>query len=399
MPTLGVGLGLTTMRLLLLLVLFVACGPGTGPSSTTNLAPPDLVADDVYVWRRRISNDMRAAMVEVAPAVGRFKVLAREHEGTARREVWIDWQASDFPTGRAVTLVWRIDGTTPLDGLSVTPLLARAIALKDAGVVVGGVEVDHDCPTRALGAYAAWLQQVRTETVIADPAFSLGITALPTWATAPAALTTLAQSVDGITLQLHAVAAPVLFDVDAAGRDLDAFAAALPPSTVARLRIALPTYRVTLATGAGVSATADDVHHFRQQHRWPRISWFRLGADDDRDAWGPATLAAAIAGEGSGSGGITVMLRDTDDEALKDVVVKNVGAVDRDAPAVIVVDGVVRGDGSRGFGVDVANAVEGATGRRWSLRHRAPPRLRPGDEIVVGWVRGSPVLVFDGVHQ
>lgn len=97
------------------------------------------------------------------------------------------------------------------------------------------------------------------------------------------------------------------------------------------------------------------------------------------------------------------MLRDTDDEALKDVVVKNVGAVDKDAPAVIAFDGVVRGDGSRGFGFDVGNVgngEEGPAGRRWSLRHRAPPRLRPGDEIVVGWVRGSPVLVsFDEVHQ
>ena len=49
------------------------------------------------------------------------------------------------------------------------------------------------------------------------------------------------------------------------------------------------------------------------------------------------------------SGGVTVVLRDTDDEALKGVVVRNVGAVDSDAPAVIAFDGVVRGDGSRSF--------------------------------------------------
>ena len=156
------GLGLTKMRLLLLLVLFAtACGPGAGPLVTDDddaHAHADLVAHDVYVWRRRITDDVRAAMAEVAPAVGRFKVLAREHEGTARREVWIDWQASDFPVARAVTLVWRIDGTTPLDRLSVTPLLARAIALKEAGVVVGGIEVDHDCPTRVRAFAGAFVR-------------------------------------------------------------------------------------------------------------------------------------------------------------------------------------------------------------------------------------------------
>lgn len=346
----------------------------------------DDVAHDVYIWRRVLTDELRAEMRAASTTVSRFKVLAREHDGAgdARREVWVDWQPRDFPACEVV-LVWRINGDIDNDfnnTLDVAPLVARAQMLRAGGVNVTAVEIDHDCPTRALRHYAAWLQ--RLQAPLAAHELRLTITALPTWASDVAALQALAAVVAGITVQVHMVQAPVIFDVDAAGHDLDRFVAALPPSVLPALRVALPTYRATLADGTGVSVKRAEVLHFLVEHRWPRVSWFRLGAADDSDAWGAATLASAIAATSSEAAAI-VRLRPTTTALVFDVVVENASAVDVDAPAQIAL-----------FNADVADGQMHYRAIRdevWRLQRRDPPRLRPNTSLVVGWVRGSGVVV------
>lgn len=366
-----------------------SCGAtscGTTGSAATAPVVADAVAHDVYVWRRTISDALRVELRAAAAHVGRFKLLAREHaRGDAPDEVWVDWQPGDLPRGREVAVVWRIGGTAvPGDALDVRPLLQRALALRAAGVDVTGIEIDHDCPTRALAAYAAWLQRVRATVGAAAPQLRLSITALPTWAADRAALAAVVAHVDGVTVQVHTVRAPAIFDVDMAASDLDRFVAALPPATVPVLRVALPTYRATLTDGAGVSVTLAEVQRFLSTKAWPRVSWFRLGADDDEDAWGAATLAAAIAG-GDTRDRATVRLQPTTTAAVFDVVLENSGAVDVDAPARIRFVNAEAADGLHGYGARRDD--------HWRLQHPAPPRLRPGKAIVVGWVRGRGVVV------
>ncbi len=361
-------------------------------SCTSSRLPTPVVADtaahDVYVWRRTITDDVRAEMRAAANTVSRFKVLAREHEhqghANERREVWVDWQARDFPA-REVTLVWRIgdEVDNSVDNtLDIAPLLVRAQALRAGGVNVTAIEIDHDCPTRALRDYAAWLARTRVATT--SSGLRLTITALPTWASDSGALQELAAVVDGLTVQVHMVKAPVIFDVDDAARDFNRFVAAVPPAVLPVLRVALPTYRATLADGVGVSVTRAEVQRFLAQHPWPRVSWFRLGAVDDSDAWGAATLASVVAHEHA-EAAATVRLHPTSTALVFDVVVDNAGTVDVDAPARITLVNANSADGLQNY-----RALHDDT---WRLQRRDPPRLRPGTSVVVGWVRGSGVVV------
>jgi hypothetical protein len=380
---------------LLLVLVATACTP-RAPERNHGVDPVvDDVAHDVYVWRGNITDDLRAEMRAAAPHVGRFKVLAREHDGAARVERMIEWRASDFAATppRDVVLVWRFGGVVD-ETLDVRPLVQRATALRAHGVRVTGIEIDHDCPTRALPRYAQWLQATRAHMASSSssslspsssPRLQLLVTALPTWASNAEALRALAAVVDGITVQVHMVKAPTLFDVDEAARDLDRFATALSDSSLSMLRVALPTYRATLANGAGLSVTLDEVRRFRALRPWPRVSWFRLGAADDVDAWGAATLVRAIAGDEAPTTAAAVRLRPTSDALVFDVVVDNPGTVDVDAPSRISLVGADSADGLGGYAA-VRDDV-------FQLVQRAPPRLRPGASLVVGWARGSGVVV------
>ncbi|MGH7939226.1 MAG: DUF3142 domain-containing protein, partial [Bryobacteraceae bacterium] len=61
-------------------------------------------------------------------------------------------------------------------------------------------QLDYDCAQRNLGAYRAWLQQLRSAI---QPARFV-ITALPSWLDEPE-FATLARGVDGYVLQVHSV--------------------------------------------------------------------------------------------------------------------------------------------------------------------------------------------------
>ncbi|MFP2934048.1 DUF3142 domain-containing protein, partial [Pyxidicoccus sp. 3LG] len=180
--------------------------------------------------------------------------------------------------------VMRVDGTAPLDGVSLQEVALHARTWRARGVRVRGVEVDHDCATPALAGYADWLERERE--ALSREGLTLSITALPTWATSPE-VKRLASLPDDVVVQVHAVRAPTLFTPEEARRFLESWSKATGRS----FRVALPTYRVRLKDGTRLSAEPRDVSRFLdglRERPVPGVAgvvWFRLGHGGDVDAW------------------------------------------------------------------------------------------------------------------
>ncbi|HVV86545.1 MAG TPA: DUF3142 domain-containing protein, partial [Kofleriaceae bacterium] len=233
-------------------------------------------------------------------------------------------------------------------------------------------ELDHDCATAALPAYARWLAAARPPAPL-----RWSITALPTWAGSPA-LADVAAAVDELVVQVHAVRAPTIFDRAGARRGLDAFAAAVP---AAHRRVALPTYAVVL-DGRRVAADPADVAALvRDLERRPianldGIVWFRLPTAGDTAAWPPATLDAVIAGAPLVARAEARLVPRGPD--VYDVVVASTGSLDAPFPAIHLRGALTAADLVAGYAPAAADA--------WT----PPPRvLAAGTETVVGWATGK----------
>jgi hypothetical protein len=352
---------------LLLLALGLACAREPNP----------LLTHEAYVWQRDWSPELLRALPDAPPEFGTLRVLARERSGPARTpvDVAVDVEAL-ARTGREVVAVMRVEGTAPLDGISLEEVAAHARAWRARGVRVRGIEVDHDCATGSLAAYADWLERERAS--LKD--LSLSITALPTWASSPD-VERLTSIPDDVVLQVHAVRAPTLFTPEEARGFVEAWAKA----TRAPFRVALPTYRVRLRDGTPLSAEPLDAARFltglreRPVRGVTGVIWFRLGHRGDPDAWSLLTLAAVMRGEPLDAR-LTPRLVDAGG-GTRDIVIENSGRVDVDAPARLTLTG----------NVEVLDGVGGYAPRGASLVARTPPRLRAGERRVIGFVRGTEV--------
>lgn len=354
------------------LVLGLACARGENP-------PPRALIHETYVWQRDWSPELGQAVAEAPSELGALRVLARERSGPARTPVDIAVDVVALArSGREVVAVMRVDGTAPLDGISLQEVATHARAWKARGVRVRGIELDHDCATGALSGYADWLARERA--ALGDLALSL--TALPTWSTSPA-LARLSSIPDGIVLQVHAVRAPTLFTPEEARGFTEAWSRA----TRRPFHVALPTYRVRLRDGTPLSAEPREVARFlaglreRPVEGVAGIVWFRLGHRGDPEAWSPATLSAVVRGE-SLDPRFLPRLVDVGGGTL-DIVIENTGRVDAPAPARLTLSG----------NLEVLDGVGGYAPRGTSLVARTPPRLRAGERRVIGFVRGSEVAI------
>lgn len=351
----------------LLLALGLACSRGTPPPLT----------HEAYVWQRDWSPELSDALTHVPPELGALRVLARELSGPRRTPVDVAVDVAALArSGREVVAVLRVDGTAPLDGLSLQEVATHARDWRARGVRVRGIEVDHDCATAALPGYADWLARERTR--VKD--LSLSITALPTWATS-ADVKRLVSIPDDVVLQVHAVRAPSLFTPGEARGFVEAWARA----TGRPFRVALPTYRVRLRDGTRLSAEPRDVSRFlallreRPVRGVTGVLWFRLGHRGDLDAWSLPTLEAVVRGE-SLAPSFESRLVDAGG-GTRDIVIENTGRVDADAPARLTLSG----------NLEVLDGVGGYAPHGASLVARTPPRLRAGERRVVGFVRGTEV--------
>ncbi|CAN5823781.1 hypothetical protein BH11MYX2_BH11MYX2_40220 [soil metagenome] len=326
-----------------------------------------------YVWQRNWTLAVRAAVAHPTPGLDRLEVLAGEVSdgGHAISLVGVDAGAladAHLP----VVLVVRVNGSRIDKRIALEPLLVEELELRAAGVDVRGIQIDHDSATAALGDYVSWLASVR-------PAGELrfSITALPSWGADAARL---ASVVDEITVQVHAVRAPAIFDANDAWHDLARFAQALHASRTP-LRVALPTYRAVVH-GDDVRAEPAQVAAFvRRLATHPiagvnGIAWFRLPVAGDGETWSPAMFANVVATGTIDTPRAQLSLIPSGADVF-DVVATNPSADDADLPSLRVAGSLEAADlvGYRAL----------APGE-WEAPSRS---LRHDERIVIGWMRGK----------
>ncbi|HZP66635.1 MAG TPA: DUF3142 domain-containing protein [Rudaea sp.] len=358
---------------------------------------------EAYVWQRQWTPALTSALDESAQTFGGYRVLASEtdHAG-ALAPAHVD-AAVLARVQRPIVAVFRLNGSAPPPDAASLAADIRQIAQdwRAAGVLLAGIEIDHDCATARLADYARLLANLRR----GWPAdLRLSITALPAWIGA-AALPEVLREVDESVLQVHAVRAPAagLFDAAAARRWVDAYAKLAPHP----FRISLPAYGVRVAFDAGgrplaAEAEADapdgivgDARELRAepQHvarllrdleRAPPphlagVLWFRLPTDDDRRAWSLATLRAVVVGAPLAAH-FEARLVDAADGA-RDLIVANRGVVDA-APPSLRVDAraCLAGDAGQGYDLRHGTGV-------WRFVAAGDAPLRAGRERSVGWLR------------
>ncbi|MET0405674.1 MAG: DUF3142 domain-containing protein [Cystobacter sp.] len=335
---------------------------------------------EAYVWQRGWTPESSRALTDAPPELSALRVLARERSGVERRPVDIAVDVEALArSGREVVAVMRVEGTAPLEGVSLQEIAVQARAWRARGVRVRGVEIDHDCATAALTGYADWLARERAEF---GAGLSLSITALPSWSGSPV-LPRLVSIPDHVVLQVHAVRAPTLFTPQEARGFVEAWARA----TERPFQVALPTYRVRLRDGTRLSAEPREVARFLTGLRERPVAgvsgivWFRLGHAGDVDAWSLPTLTAVVRDEAL-TPRFQPRLVDAGSGAL-DIVLENTGHVDAEAPTHLSLSGQL----------EVLDGVAGYAARGTSLVARTPPRLRAGERRVIGFVRGTEVTL------
>jgi hypothetical protein len=391
------------LRLLLAMAPFLlnACAP----------QPAVPLPQDAYIWQRHWTPAVSRAMQASGDLVRTWRVLAAEMDTAGSwTDITPDWTALTAGKQRVV-MVMRIGGQ--LDDLQGPASMAHAIALmkrwQHAGVRIAGVEIDHDCATARLPAYAQFITALRQQL---DPAVPLSITALPTWLESPA-LDSLLAAADETVLQVHAVMNPKLglFDAKLARSWLTAFA----KHTDRHWRVALPTYstRVTwdadgsiagieserpMLAGAGPAAAAElvarpetmaaFVSQIERDH--PRglagIVWFRLPTEDDARAWSLPTWHAVLAREPL-TPALEVKAKEQDqtnmrspNPALRDVILINTGNADASLPSSVRLDSNCRvADGINGYALET-------DAQGMYLRRTQDGLLRAGRQRNIGWL-------------
>ncbi|MBL8298279.1 MAG: DUF3142 domain-containing protein [Rhodanobacteraceae bacterium] len=370
--------------------------------SAANLASPPLT-HSVYVWQRVWDAALRQSIAESPTFATSLRVLALQFGSGRVVKPGIDWAALRA-TGLPVTLVARVDGAAALSPDEQDRFLAALRELAETAKAQGwdrfDLEIDHDCATAQLAAYAQLLARVRASIGSLD---SLSITALPAWRAAPALSAVLAQT-DASVLQVHAVSDPArgLFDGRQAQRWVAEWALR---SGEKPFLVALPAYGARLKLdhqGALVaveseqrlparSASAREIHvDPREIAAWlgelrargypnlAGIAWFRLPHAADQRAWALRTLRAVITGQPLQSTlRVATPLRDN---GAIDVSLHSDGSIDAEPPAALVVDG----NCSAG---DAANGYRLVRGTPWRFEHTASAPLRAGSGRVVGWLR------------
>lgn len=397
------------------------CVLGVSGSTPQGRATAQALPHDAYVWQRVWTPQVIAAARRSSEVVRAWRVLVAESDRSGR------WTASAIPWAellalqRPVIAAIRIDGR--LDEARMPALLDQIVSRIDAiasghpAPTLAGLEIDYDCPTSKLPAYASFLAELRKR--LARP-IALSITALPTWM-ASADLERLTGEVDEIVLQVHAVDEPRrgLFSPARAelwvrefGRRIHRpFRVALPAYDVrvswrADGRLASVEGEVPLLVGAADSellgAEPEAVLRFLQalNHAAPAgligVAWFRLPTDADARAWSPQTWRAVIDGALPPTR-LRAGLVPTERPDVWTIALSNDGPVDAALPRQVRLDaGCEMADGANGFRL-AAGTLQ--AGRPPVLEATGAGRLRANRTRIIGWARClQPGRQLDVVH-
>lgn len=367
-----------------------------------------------YVWRQGWDPAAVASLADRAWPAGltELNVLVGECGlGAAGRRVFPPWSALRG-TGKAVSLSVRI-GTRQALGGPAEPDLTEGWTLlrqgwaeaRAAGVTVASVQVDFDCPSRLLPAYAERIAAAKR----AWPEVRVTVTTLPTWLKEPG-FAQLIAAADGWTLQLHGTERPSLAKPSPLFAEAPALRWIEQAETFGRpFRLALPTYSYLAcysAAGAYLGVRAESAElpagtartqvlpadpaqvvgllrrlEDRRHALVLGIDWFRLPFPGDRQNWTMAGWAQVIARQGIPDRCSPELKIDG---PLADVAVFNPTGQPLPLPAVEV---AWRGAGV--LGADATLDWVAASGPE-AVTFRPHPRagfLAPGEHRVVGWVR------------
>lgn len=381
------------------LLLFLVPTVGLATSSATHGVLPQ----DAYVWQRQWTPAVASALGQSADLLRAWRVLAAEVDGVGRLHATaVDWVALSATRRPAIPVI-RIDGQVA--HWDERQLLADIRDLlrrwRESGVPVAGIEIDHDCATARLPAYARFLTTLRAEL---DDATPLSITALPTWL-GSRELDRVLAATDEVVLQVHAVENPHagLFNAVTARRWIEA----LSRRTSKPFRVALPAYgtRVSWTTDGRIRAIESerplliDASAAVELMASPRevasllrglererpaalagVVWFRLPTDGDGRAWSLATWRAVVRGEPLRAQ-VDAQTVVGGQPGLSDIRLVNTDDVDAELPRrVVLPDGCGIADGVNGYAL--AHRDDGPV-----LERLQSGLLHGHHQQTIGWMR------------
>lgn len=358
---------------------------------------------DAYVWQRVWTPAVNQAMRESAGVIHEWRVLAAQTDTQGHLQRFSPDRPALLASGRPVVLVVRIDGQ--LAHWDEAALLRDTLTLwhdwQASGMPLAGLEIDHDCASARLPAYADFLAQLRAAL---PPKTMLSITALPTWMQS-ASLRQVLAKVDQSVLQVHAVRDPRagLFDAalalhwveDYAGRSDKPFRVALPDygsrvSWDAQGRLAdVESEAVTLDFSADAhellaqpQVIADFIRTLQRDPppHLQGIAWFRLPTTQDLRAWSLPTWLAVIRGESLHTT-LQADVRHSGVAGTFDVLLRNNGTIDAMLPLrVTLPPGCTMADGVNGYRLQRGDHAV-------SLQRLQPGLLRAHHQRTIGWLR------------
>lgn len=354
----------------------------------------------LYVWQRQWTPAHEAALRDSRADFSTLRVLALQafpRAGWSRARIDPALLKRD---GRALIAVIRLDGQLKsLNQDEVTVQIQQLISdWQGQGLILAGVEIDHDAGNARLPVYRDFLAHLRS---VLPATMPLSITALPAWFDSPE-LPALLATVDSSVLQVHAVSDPRrgLFDPDLARR----WAEAWSRITSKPFFLALPAYGVALlpsADGAPIveSEVAIESNGKRQElvadplqlsklaarlradppAHLAGLIWFRLPLANDRRAWSLSTLRAVSGGEVLSS---HLALQLSAHDGLFDIGITNEGNLDNNWPerVTLAVQGCEGADALAGYTLQQGPNLLTFTRLR-------DGRIPAGGQRAIGWAR------------
>ncbi|MDB5996253.1 MAG: hypothetical protein JWP42_3389 [Pseudomonas sp.] len=354
----------------------------------------------LYVWQRQWTSAHETVLKDSHADFSTLRVLALQafpQAGWTRARIDPVLLKKD---GRPLIAVIRLDGQLKsLDQDDVTAQIQQLLSdWQGQGLILAGVEIDHDAGNARLPAYQKFLTDLRA---VLPASLPLSITALPAWLDSPH-LPALLSTVDSSVLQVHAVSDPRrgLFDPDQARKWVDAWARI----TSKPFYLALPAYGVALLPqedGAPIVEGEVSVQRGGQRRELladPRqlselatelrndppahlagLIWFRLPLANDRRAWSLATLRAVARGDALDS---RLALKLSAQNGLYDISVSNQGNLDSAWPErlTLAVKGCDGADALAGYALQQSPDLLTFTRVR-------DGRIAAGGQRAIGWAR------------
>ncbi|KNH47150.1 DUF3142 domain-containing protein [Pseudomonas lini] len=361
-------------------------------------APP--LDQQLYVWQRQWTPAHEAALRDSRADFSTLRVLALQafpQAGWSRARIDPALLKRD---GRPLIAVIRLDGQLKgLDQDEVTAQIQQVLSdWQGQGLILSGVEIDHDAGNARLLAYREFLTHLRA---VLPASLPLSITALPAWLDSPE-LPALLATVDSSVLQVHAVSDPRrgLFDPNQARQ----WARAWSRITSKPFYLALPAYGVALLPGAsGAPIVESEVSIDRGGDRRELLAdplqlsklgaelradppahlagliWFRLPLVNDRRAWSLTTLIAVARGDTLDS---RMGLKLSAQDGLYDIGVSNQGNLDSAWPErlTLAVQGCDGADALAGYALQQRPDLLTFTRLREG-------RIPAGGQRAIGWAR------------